>query len=71
MDRVERVIEYLRKVFPNGVQAFDCESLFGDERVKIFEYKGIKILYCSYYEYIEVLGATDKEFKQILSVTEG
>ena len=65
MDRLERLKEVLRDNHLLGVQCFDCESLVGDYRETIYDEDGIQVLVCPYYEYVEILGLSDDEYKSI------
>jgi hypothetical protein len=47
------------------MQVFDCESLVGDERECVYSENGIRVLVSHYWDYVEVLGISDEEFKAI------
>lgn len=65
MDRLERLKKVLKDNDLLGEQCFDCESLVGDPRETIYNEDGIKVLVCYYYEYVEILGLSDDEYKSI------
>lgn len=65
MDRLERLKEVLRDNNLLGVQCFDSESLVGDYRETFYDEDGIQVLVCPYYEYVEILGLSDDEYKSI------
>ena len=64
--RVEKVIEFLKKEFPDGIQMFSTRNMVGDSLYPIYEEDGITIDYCSNYEYIEIFGLNKREFDTIL-----
>jgi hypothetical protein len=47
------------------MQVFNCPSLVGDYRETVYEEDGIEVLVCYYWDYVEVLGISDEEFKAI------
>lgn len=65
MDRLERLKRVLKDNDLLGEQFFDCESLVGDPRETIYNEDGIQVLVCYYYEYVEILGLSDDEYKSI------
>lgn len=66
MRRVEAVSKFLIKRFPKGIQMFDCRGI--DPVDTIYCKNGVEIMWSWYYEYIEVYGLTDEEYKELQSV---
>lgn len=64
-DRFCKLLDFLRNSNLLGKQVFDCKSLVGDERECVYSEDGIRVLVCYYYDYVEVLGISDEEFKAI------
>lgn len=64
-DRFYKLLDFLRNSDLLGMQVFDCESLVGDERECVYSENGIEVLVCYYWNYVEVLGISDEEFKAI------
>ena len=59
---MEKLIEFLKKKFPNGIQMFDTRNFVGDQMFTIYNEDGFVVDYCYEYEYIEVFGLSDEEF---------
>lgn len=66
-DRFHKLLVFLRNSNLLGMQVFDCETLVGDERECVYSEDGIRVLVCYYWNYVEVLGISDEEFKAISS----
>lgn len=62
---MNKLIEFLKDRFPDGVQAFDTKSIVGDRMVTIYYDGKIVVGYCPYYEYIEILGLTKEQFEKV------
>lgn len=69
-DRFNKLLNFLRNSNLLGMQVFNCESLVNDERECVYSENEIRVLICQYWEYVEVLGISDEEFKAI-STREG
>ncbi len=69
-DRFYKLLNFLRNSNLLGMLVFDCESLVGDARECVYSEDGISVLVCYYWDYVEVLGISDEEFKAI-STREG
>ena len=59
---IKKLIEFLKKKFPNGIQMFDTRNFVGDQMFTIYNEDGFVVDYCYEYEYIEVFGLSDEEF---------
>ena len=59
---MEKLIEFLKKEFPNGIQMFKTRNLVGDQMCTIYNEDGFVVDYCYGYEYIEVFGLSDEAF---------
>ena len=59
---IKKLIEFLKKKFPNGIQMFDTRNFVCDQMFTIYNEDGVVVDYCYEYEYIEVFGLSDEEF---------
>ena len=59
---IKKLIEFLKKKFPNGIQMFDTRNFVGDQMFTIYNEDGFVVDYCYEYGYIEVFGLSDEEF---------
>lgn len=60
---MNKLIEFLKDRFPDGVQDFDTRNIAGDSMVTIYYDGEIVVDYCPYYEYIEIFGLTKEQFE--------
>ena len=61
----EKLIEFLKKEFPKGIQMFNTRNWVGDKMCTIYNEDGFVVDYCHGYEYIEVFGLSDEEFSRL------
>ena len=64
-ERFYKLLKFIRSSNLLGMQVFNCPSLVGDYRESVYEQDGIEVLVCPYYEYVEILGISNEEFKAI------
>lgn len=64
-NRLNKLKKFLKENFKKGIQAFDTRNIVGDNMGTIYDEDGITVDYCYYYEYIEIFGLTDKEYKEL------
>lgn len=64
-DRFYKLLDFLRNSNLLGMQVFNCESLVNDAMECVYSEDGIRVLVCYYWNYVEVLGISDEEFKAI------
>ena len=69
--RVEKVIDFLKKEFPDGIQMFNTRNMVGDFLYPIYEEDGISIDYCRSWDYIEIFGLKAEEFDTVLHSGKG
>lgn len=62
---MQKLINFLKNNFPNGIQMFNTRNIPSDFTVTIYDENGITVNYCPYWEYIEVFGLSDEEFTKI------
>ena len=62
---MEKLIEFLKKEFPNGIQMFNTRNLVGDQMRTIYNEDGFVVDYCYGYEYIEVFCLSDEAFNRL------
>ena len=67
-DKVKEVVSFLSKRFPNDIQMFSTPNVAGDEMEFIYNKFGVYVLYCRYWDYIEVLGLTAEEFQNVMEL---
>lgn len=56
---------FLQKNVPK-IQAFDTPNWAGDKMATIYNEDGIQVLHCRDYDYIEIFGLTEKQFKSLV-----
>ena len=64
-NRLNKLKKFLKEKFKKRIQAFDTRNTEGDSMETIYNEDGITVDYCYYYEYIEIFGLTDKEYKEL------
>lgn len=62
-NKLNKLIEFLKDRFSDGVQAFDTRNIAGDSMVTIYYDGEVVVDYCPYYEYIEIFGLTKEQFE--------
>lgn len=65
-NKVEKVADFLTERFPKGIQMFDCPGI--DPTETIYHDDDVSIEWSWYYEFIEVFGLTDSEYKELRSI---
>ena len=68
---MEKLIDFLKKEFPNGIQMFNTGNWVGDPMCTIYSEDGIVVDYCYVYEYIEVFGLSDEAFHTLAAEING
>lgn len=69
--RIEKLINFLKERFEDGIQMFDTPSIMGDFRVPIYGEDEITVLWAPHYEYIEIHGISDEEFERVMKEAKG
>lgn len=69
--RIEKLINFLKERFEDGIQMFDTPSMVGDFRVPIYNKDEITVLWAPYYEYIEIFGISSEEFERVMKEAKG
>lgn len=64
-NRLNKLKKFLKEKFKKRIQAFDTRNTEEDSMETIYNEDGITVDYCYYYEYIEIFGLTDKEYKEL------
>ena len=67
--RRDNIVDFLNARFPEGVQAFDTPNVVGDPIVEIYDFQGVIINYCEWWDYIDIIGITKEEYQYILDNT--
>ena len=71
MNKLEIAKAVIKRNFEQGgCGLFDSRNLVGDPMTTIYNRDGLTIDICYYYEYFEVFGLTDDEFKELCSFYE-
>lgn len=68
-NKLNKLIEFLKDRFPDGVQAFDTRNIAGDSMVTIYYDGEIMVNYCPSYEYIKIFGLTKEQFEIVCKKT--
>jgi hypothetical protein len=68
MDRVQKLREFLINNGYEGVQTFNSRNVAGDPMTTIYEENGITVDYCHCYEYFEIFGLTDEEYRGLSDI---
>lgn len=64
-NRLIKLKIFLKKAFENRIQAFTTKNIVGDYMNTIYDKDGIQVDYTPRYEYIEIFGLTDEEYKEL------
>lgn len=64
-NRLNKLKKFLKEKFKKRIQAFDMINTEGDSMETIYDEDGITVDYCYYYEYIEIFGLTNEEYKEL------
>lgn len=65
MERLDKLKEFLSQEGLLGWQVFDCESKAGDFRETLYDEDGIQVKVSDNYEYVEILGLSNDEFRSL------
>ena len=60
-ERLKKLIDFLKKAFPDKEQTFFTRNLVGDPMDEIYDHDGITVDLCYHYGYIEIFGLTSDE----------
>lgn len=71
MERIEKVIEFIKKEFGENIQIFDTRNIVGDPMETVYHEDGIMVDSCYRYCYLEVFGMTPEEKKKMHKVFKG
>lgn len=63
-----KVLDYIKANYHSGIQVFFSHNTVGDEMDTVWSEDGVTILYCPYYDYLEVFGLTDEDEKYFCSL---
>lgn len=67
--RVEKLAEFLNEQFPHiSGGLFDCRNTAGDEMNTVYNQDGIQVDFCEYYDYLEIFGLNEEEWKILHSI---
>ena len=64
-NRLIKLRNFLKRVFKKRIQAFTTKNIMGDYMETIYKKDGIQVDYAPNYEYIEIFGLTDEEYKEL------
>lgn len=65
-NRLDKLKEVLRKENLLGWQVFDCVGIAGDYTDTVYNEDGVIVEVSEYYEYVEILGLSKKEFQSLI-----
>lgn len=63
-----KVLDYIKANYHSGIQVFFSHNTAGDEMETVWSEDGVTILYCPYYDYLEVFGLTNEDEKYFCSL---
>lgn len=66
MDKIKKLKIFLQKNYPN-IQAFNTRNIVGDKLTTVYKEDNITVDYCSFWDYIEIFGLTNKQFDKLLN----
>ena len=64
MDELKRFLQDYK-----GTQVFNTRNLVGDSMETIYKQNKIQVDYCKDYDYLEIFGLTQEEFKSLVNTT--
>lgn len=67
-ERIEKVIAFIMAKGFVGMQTFDTRNVVGDPMETIYEADGITIDYCEGYDYLEIFGLSDEEYRSLSGI---
>ena len=68
---IEAIINIIKEVVlvayndRERIQMFDCIGMGPDEKITIFVEDDVRVLWCPYWEYVEVLGLSDEDYQKV------
>ncbi len=70
MTRIEAVVDFLKREFPDGIQMFSTRNVLGDSLYPIYEVDGVRIDFCPSWYYVEIFGLTRDEWESLVQCGE-
>lgn len=67
-ERIEKVRAFIMAKGFVRMQTFDTRNVVGDPMETIYEAEGITIDYCEGYNYLEIFGLTDEEYRSLSDI---
>ena len=65
MNKIEKLINFLKENFPDGIQMFNKNDIPGLDNIYYDTANGVLVYYCYEEYYINIFGLTDEEFNQV------
>lgn len=65
---MKKLIAFLKKYFPEGIQMFNTANIAGDFMITIYYEDNIEVNYAPGYNYIEIFGLSKDEFEQVNNI---
>lgn len=62
---VEKIIALLKRHFPDRIQMFSSPCMFLDSFVILFHEGDVIVRWCKDWEYVEVLGLSNEDYKKV------
>ena len=66
--RLAKVLDYIKTNHHSSIQVFFSRNTLGDQMETVWSEDGVTILYCPYYDYLEVFGLTNEDEKYFNSL---
>ena len=67
--KTQKVLEFLFENYHqqviDGIQIFNIRNIVGDRMIRVYEDEHVALDYCEDYDYFEIFGLTDEEFRDL------
>lgn len=70
LDRVSKIREFIKNNNLINYQTFNTRNIFNDPCIRVYNEDGVQIFFCSYYNYIEIIGLSDAEYNSLNDILE-
>lgn len=68
MDKMTKLRMFLIENNYNGKQTFDTRNIVGDNMYTVYNNDGITVDYCYCYDYLEIFGLTEEEYRSLKDI---
>lgn len=67
-EAIKKLRDFIVNAGYKGKQTFDCRGIAGDSMTTIYNSDGITVDFCYYYDYLEIFGLTDEQYKSLSDI---